>query len=1070
MLVRCQPTWYYTEKWSDTEREAPSILEPEAEARNGGDILCTVTKYTTWDKKWSSGPFRISSDSLTSFALVLVLSLLVGLLASQAPVDDRVAIGWPGDRLFLDASAGLGQDAEERGDFYADTITDDAPTGRSRWTRRHAVITLPAIGGGTGLEVTLLAQGWPGDIVLSPTQAGGTKQGEKRYARVDGTVQPVVTLRADGQEVGAFVPSPSWDTYTILVPASLRTSPHLTLDIETSGVFTDTLRGADPRAKGVRLAGIQVRGKVPPPLTVQGESLPVREQFARLVAQGLPPVWSTVGTLVAAVVLLYALAARLLRSTTVAFLLASAGACAAGVGLATSRLWVSALLSGGVWVLAIALLLAWSHVLLRLLRLLTRRYGQGDALGCGLLVAVLMWAGYAGGKGIGAIQTFLLETRVINVMFPDSLLVVVLVVSLLALLLVPGREGSPPLASTIIRLLQGARTAPFILLLAGGVWIGYQTLVIYQLPYVGHADYADNAVVARNLVQGRGWVVDYVTQFYQLYESTTRPQETWPLLQPVWIAPFLALFGEQAWAAKIPNLILNSVLLLLLFTIGATLWDRRVGLTAALLTVTSHLFFTLTIYTTSDLAFVVWSLGALFLLWQAMEKRPSSVSAWSLRSLWGGLLLGSGVLTGLMMLQKPVGAMVAVGMGVWLLADAGRRQGEAVPWHAVLSWPSALWSLAVGRFVPFALWSGVALVVLSPYLVRNMVLFDAPVYSTESHDAWVLGYRGGSEEAWNDIYRVYVPELGGEGVPDRSWLLRWGFDRTFDKVQTQVAAVRDYLMPVWSGLPGVLTGADDADTADNREHAVFLGQNERKNLFAPTGAWLSLVGVVVALSWRRRLLSLLALAFTPYTLFLLTYWHANEARYFLLVIPWLALFSSWVLWAACDRLVRLNEAWGSLAGLVLVGAAVVSIVQPSWPIITSKVQREPGVWDPDLAAYAWLRTHTPPDAVVMTRNPWQLNWHTERPAVMIPNTGDCEPFAFLSRHYQARYLIFEHLQRVKGDVSRLLAPLTSAADAQVGDTRSLSDHCFAGDFTLVYLSPTEQNQVLIYAFPEGEEP
>ena len=49
------------------------------------------------------------------------------------------------------------------------------------------------------------------------------------------------------------------------------------------------------------------------------------------------------------------------------------------------------------------------------------------------------------------------------------------------------------------------------------IWVGYEAYVVAGLPYVGHADYADNAVVARNLLAGRGWVVDYVTQFYRLY-------------------------------------------------------------------------------------------------------------------------------------------------------------------------------------------------------------------------------------------------------------------------------------------------------------------------------------------------------------------------------------------------------------------------------------------------------------------------------------------------------------------------------------------------------------------------
>ena len=39
------------------------------------------------------------------------------------------------------------------------------------------------------------------------------------------------------------------------------------------------------------------------------------------------------------------------------------------------------------------------------------------------------------------------------------------------------------------------------------------------------------------------------------------------------------------------------------------------------------------------------------------------------------------------------------------------------------------------------LWALIALLIFSPYLVRNIELFRTPFYSTESHDAWVLGLR-----------------------------------------------------------------------------------------------------------------------------------------------------------------------------------------------------------------------------------------------------------------------------------------------------------------------------------------
>jgi hypothetical protein len=349
-------------------------------------------------------------------------------------------------------------------------------------------------------------------------------------------------------------------------------------------------------------------------------------------------------------------------------------------------------------------------------------------------------------------------------------------------------------------------------------------------------------------------------------------------------------------------------------------------------------------------------------------------------------------------------------------------------------------------------WAIVALVVLSPYLVRNMLEFGKPVYSTESYDAWVLGYRGPSGDAWAEIYRVFTPELGGPGNPDRSWILRWGFDATADKFMTQVRELRNYVMPIWPGLPGwpgQLFSQSDCSTPASC-----------KNIVSALGAWLALVGVIGAIRFRRRLIGLLAMAFAPYVVFMLTYWRTDEERYWVMLIPWLTLLAAWMVWAIYDKLAEIGDRRWAPLGLILAVAMIAMFVGYSRPDITDKVVNEPGarVWAPDLAAYAWLDANIPPDAAVMTRIPWQLNWHTKRPAVMIPNTGDMDTLLTIARHYDAEYLVLENQLRVKGDAGRLLDPLLRPGDAPIGTVIE--------GFTLVYASPTDDFRAFIYRFPE----
>ncbi|MBK9945487.1 MAG: hypothetical protein IPP13_28185 [Kouleothrix sp.] len=92
--------------------------------------------------------------------LILMLALLAALLAYQAPAESTIPIGWLGDRLFLRASQGLGQ--ADASTFYSDRITGNQGD-RSRWTRQDARISLPGLGAGGDLLVTLRVQGWPPD-------------------------------------------------------------------------------------------------------------------------------------------------------------------------------------------------------------------------------------------------------------------------------------------------------------------------------------------------------------------------------------------------------------------------------------------------------------------------------------------------------------------------------------------------------------------------------------------------------------------------------------------------------------------------------------------------------------------------------------------------------------------------------------------------------------------------------------------------------------------------------------------------------------------------------------------
>ena len=94
--------------------------------------------------------------------LILLLAVLAGALAYQAPATANLYVGWLGDQLFLPTSEGLG--AADNGSWYGDELSDHARSGRSRWTRQSAAITLPNLNPAGELALTIRAQGWAAAI------------------------------------------------------------------------------------------------------------------------------------------------------------------------------------------------------------------------------------------------------------------------------------------------------------------------------------------------------------------------------------------------------------------------------------------------------------------------------------------------------------------------------------------------------------------------------------------------------------------------------------------------------------------------------------------------------------------------------------------------------------------------------------------------------------------------------------------------------------------------------------------------------------------------------------------
>lgn len=482
--------------------------------------------------------------------------------------------------------------------------------------------------------------------------------------------------------------------------------------------------------------------------------------------------------------------------------------------------------------------------------------------------------------------------------------------------------------------------AKWAMLAAMLLFAGLALWTIPQVSWIGHADYAENANVARSLVQGHGLRVDYAAQFYEARPELAHPAETWPLLQPMLIAPFFALLGAQTWVAKLPNLFILLALVWAVFSVGSRLWDARVGLIAGLLTLLHSYFFNSVLYPINDLAFTAIFFWLAWMVWLTFDKEEQLTP----RRVWQYAAVG--VLAGLLVWSKPSGAVLLVGLGAWWLWGWGRSRVDAktiedkgkawqVPWRGLV------W--AGGAFV----------VVLLPLIVRNLLAFHTPFHSTESYDAWILRYYPFYE--WENIYKYYI----GSELPHVRWIVggKFGYSNLFDAIGLNIQ---------WVWTKGVMGGV--------RSSEFVIGP------LALVGA---IVGGVAAPKGALRVSMMALFSIALYGMFVLLYWHF-EGRYFQVAIPWLYLLLAGAIIAAGDLARKvIKGVGGQVVGAVIIAGLTAAF---AWSHVEEigrflTFDTRPTSFT---VAMDWLKANSTPDDVVMTRDPWELNWYTERRAVMIP--------------------------------------------------------------------------------------
>ncbi len=483
-------------------------------------------------------------------------------------------------------------------------------------------------------------------------------------------------------------------------------------------------------------------------------------------------------------------------------------------------------------------------------------------------------------------------------------------------------ESSLP-ARGILRGLTPGRLFLLVLLLSLAVRLAFFAQYTYEGTDCDGAGYMN---LAENVSRGAGWVNNSVRVLFFLPDSLPQPDAHWSPLYPLMTAVSFKLFGVSHTSAKLVPLLFGvltpALIALLVLRLTGSIAGGLVGGVLAAFHPT----------------LVTWSLR--------IETEIMSACLITL-ALW--LVLARGIRGRVM--------LVGLALGLAYLAK----------YQNVLLWPGVLLFLALEgpwrvRARNLAVATGVALAVISPWLIRNAVVFGDPFFSLPRY-----------------FLIARYPDLGGpqkfvaqaNTPPD-------GLAYMLAHLRETVAMERSWLRR----LPG-----------------DFVHRFGGTVLLVPLVAF-GLISVVRR--WRVWIPSLvfaglLVVASAP----------TEELRYVLVLVPiWLLLAAAGWAWIGSWRRLARFRAWPAVLTLFVLAAVVLEAQA------TVKLAGEKNAdWTPAAnycaleaaAAAPFVESHTEPDEVVFACEPWHFTLACGRNAVSVP--FDADQLRDLARRYGIRYLV-----------------------------------------------------------------
>ena len=495
----------------------------------------------------------------------------------------------------------------------------------------------------------------------------------------------------------------------------------------------------------------------------------------------------------------------------------------------------------------------------------------------------------------------------------------------------------------------------WVILAVGLLVLVAKCTIVYPVEHVGESDASGYAEMADSLRQGKWLSVEYISFFFIKYSGMPRPEDHWPPLYSFLIAPFYVLLGKTAFASKLPSLIISSLFLpaatyLLTKHFSKNKWA---GIGAGFTVMFYPSLFMWSLYSLSD---ITYSFMVCLMVLFAVKGLQDGRYFYPMGFFIGLGYYGKGVTLALIPVF-PLSYLIAKGSLKALLGDRKFMMGMLL-----------------------------AFLVIAPWWIRNAIHFGSPLHSTQNYMVNAGSPPGGSK------YGVYWDK------PKPSFwatTLSLGIPHIAKQTKKYLDTHLEWVFVVMYPNPG-------ADPPINLKY--FLTLEPLRICFRdfpkyPSGIPIGFFGIPAVIGliclWRNRQIYIVPLVISALVLFLSIFWAPIDR----LVLPSVALVAA-LGWTSYSVFLNHLKNWipsnwftehaNKIQALTLIlGTLVVSaynvntnvrlwqqgIREGKYPYVDSNRKKN------RIVAGRWLRDNTPPDAIVMDAEPWDLHFYSDRQTV-----------------------------------------------------------------------------------------